>query len=118
MGNCCYRVTPEHQVATPSSTDVQKSPNSLTKVDPGKDRCVTPEHQVATPSSTDVQKSPNSLTKVDPGKDRCVPEYNLLEKNHQQQHMVASEKAEIPQVQADTSGHVPSTEREGTVEMH
>ncbi|XP_076417120.1 uncharacterized protein LOC143270579 [Peromyscus maniculatus bairdii] len=80
MGNCCYRVTPEHQVATPSSTD--------------------------------VQKSPNSLTKVDPGKDRCVPEYNLLEKNHQQQHMVASEKAEIPQVQADTSGHVPSTERE------
>ncbi|XP_076405457.1 uncharacterized protein LOC143268196 [Peromyscus maniculatus bairdii] len=79
---------------------------------------VTPEHQVATPSSTDVQKSPSSLTKVDPGKDGCVPEYNLLEKNHQQQHMVASEKAEVPEVQADTSGHVPSTEREGTVEMH
>ncbi|XP_076404639.1 uncharacterized protein LOC143268061 [Peromyscus maniculatus bairdii] len=79
MGNCCSRVTPEHQVATPSSTDVQKSPSSLTKMEPGKDRW---------------------------------GEYNLLEKNHQQQHMVAPEKTEIPQVQADTSGHVPSTESE------
>lgn len=47
----------------------------------------------------------------------AFPDSNGLGENHQE-HIVATENAEILQVQADTSVEVPESETEGTVEMH
>ncbi|XP_052606571.1 uncharacterized protein LOC128118103 isoform X3 [Peromyscus californicus insignis] len=68
-----------------------------------------PEHPTVTPSPSDVQKFPNSFVKVEPGIHRC--DSNGLGENHQE-HIVATENAEILQVQADTSVEVPESETE------
>ncbi|XP_052606570.1 uncharacterized protein LOC128118103 isoform X2 [Peromyscus californicus insignis] len=70
---------------------------------------VVPEHPTVTPSPSDVQKFPNSFVKVEPGIHRC--DSNGLGENHQE-HIVATENAEILQVQADTSVEVPESETE------